>query len=395
MDDFDVVVSGGGVVGLCAAWVFAKAGRKVLVVESSSSESQNINHGRLNFDLRSLALSPAVIAWLKKFGIDAHTIGQSISRMRVWESIGTASIEFSPEMYGLNDLAVVVEHQRLQTALSDVISGQVEMLFDSEIEAIDAREHTVSIGGQLHRSLRPELLVIAEGARSKSVKFLGVKGARRNLRQHAIVTVVKTSHSHKGVALQRFSPSPIAFLPLSVDRFYSVIWSLPDARFTELSGLDDDVFKARLQCESEGLAGSILEIDRRASFPLAEHLVEDFNPLSWVLIIGDSAHSIHPLAGQGINIGIEDVASMERFIERKGSQDLDKAGRWRSFNIRRRRRAQMMIKAMSFFDLMWKFDNPYFRLIRNTGVRWVDSNQSLKRLLIAEACGIGPSASFY
>ncbi len=385
---YDVVVSGAGLTGLAAAHTFAKHGYQTLVVDRDQSPDTK---GRLGADLRTVALSPVASDQLQDLGVEMPSRTGYIDVMHIWESDGSANIKMTADEVHEPHLAIVHENEAITTALKTRQHDGLEMNLNARVTAVaeNSRElHIDDIG-----TVQTGFLVVAEGSNSSTRQLLGTAlDIDQNLQEHAIATLVKTDRPHQDSAWQVFGPTPLALLPIAQPDCLSLIWSLPNDVAAETMELSDPEFIVRLNHACEQVAGEVKEVDRRMSFPLRQRLVSDFNPLPWVLIIGDAAHTIHPLAGQGINLGLEDVRAVDKVLDNRPSR-LCKPNLWRTFNAKRKFRAASMVHLMSFFSSIYALRSPYMRLLRNTGVKWVNANDGLKRQLIREAMGLGPIAS--
>lgn len=388
MADIDVVVSGAGVVGLAAAQTFAERGYETLLVDIDQPADAV---GSLGVDLRTVALSPVAVAQLHELGCAPDTCPGHIKTMHVWESDGSASITMQASEVGEHCLAEVHENRSLVDALQHQAHPNLTIQFNASITHVDVSSRTLTIDGM--GDVRPELLVVAEGTNSTTRQLLGVElRVDDDLAQRAIATIVETEASHEHNAWQVFGPSPLALLPLAQPHLMSLIWSLPNDDVFELAQLSDEAFTQKLNQACEQIAGKIQRIDQRVSFPLRQSLIDDMNPLPWALVVGDAAHTIHPLAGQGVNLGLEDVRAIDHVLKENPSR-LNQPNLWRSFNAKRKLRTLGMAQLMSFFSNIYKVQSPYMKLLRNTGVRWLDDNAAIKRQLIREAMGIGPIGS--
>lgn len=384
----DVVVSGAGIVGLAAAQTFASHGYRTLLVDPDQTPD---TVGVFGVDLRTVALSPVAIDQLAELAIELPSTSGFIDAMHVWESDGSAAITMKADEVQEPHLATVYENQVVTDALKARCPKSLEMKFRASVTAIDAATRTLDIDGI--GPVKTNLLVIAEGANSSTRKLLDVGlDIDEDLQQHAIATIIKFDAAHTNMAWQVFGPTPLALLPLPQADLMALIWSLPSDVASETMALSDSEFILRLNLACEDVIGTATAVDRRVSFPLRQQLVSDFNPSPWILIVGDAAHTLHPLAGQGVNLGLEDVRAVDKVLHNQPSR-LNKPNLWRPFNAKRKLRAAGMVQLMSLFTNVYSLKSPYMRLFRNIGVRWVNANEGLKRQLILEAMGIGPIAS--
>lgn len=385
---YDVVVSGGGITGLAAAHTFANHGYKTLVVDRDQSPNTT---GRLGIDLRTVALSPVATQQLQELGVDLPSKKGSIETMHVWEIDGSSAITMTANEVDEPHLAYVYENKVITTALKSGQRAGLEMNLNGRVSAVNTNTRSIEIDSV--GTLQTDLLVVAEGPNSSTRQLLGNSlDIDQDLQDHAIATIVKTDTPHQNSAWQVFGPTPLALLPLAEPNALSLIWSLPSEVAAATMALSDCEFRLSLNTACEHIAGIVTDVDQRMSFPLRQRLIADFNPLPWVLILGDAAHTIHPLAGQGVNLGLEDVRAVDAVLRDRPSR-INNPNLWRTFNAKRKFRAAAMLHLMTFFSSVYAVQSPYMRLIRNMGVRWVNDDESLKRQLIREAMGIGPIAS--
>ena len=395
----DAVIVGGGIVGLAAALAIARTGRCVALVERAPPTRLR---GKLGFDTRTVALTPASKAHLCGLADDASALPTSamaaIRTMRVWEFDGSASLGFEDPCA----LAWVAENSAVTTALWSAAAGRVELIARaSVVDVVEARERIVlTLDGAAEaaapRVVPARLVIAADGANSavRTLSGVDVRGdaipAARG--QRALATIAKMRRAHGHVAWQRFGRSgPVALLPLPDEHCVSVIWSTSESVHAQLSALDDAGFAAALAEETEGINGGVDAVDRRVAFPLRQSLAADLNPTPRTLIIGDAARTLHPLAGQGVNLGLEDVYALG--VTANAGGDLGAPGTWRDFARDRRMRSKAMLAAMR--GLLAAYcgpyaANPWMRLMRNAAIRRIDASRMVKAQLIREAMGVGP-----
>ncbi len=395
---YDVVVAGGGIVGLAAALALRRAGHSVAVVEPWAAKRRR---GRLGFDARTVALSPASVTWLRSLGGLPEEELTRVTRMRVWEHDGAAALTFTRP----DGLAWVVEHSALVSRLWQAASQRLTLIQATVVELEQRRDEVAlrcreSAGGERMRPLRTRLLVAADGGDSAVRRLAGV-GIRQERQgrapQYAIATLIRTARPHGNTAWQRFGSSgPVALLPVGDSSTFAVIWSTAQGEHERLAQLDDDGFRAALAAETEGVAGAIECVDQRFRFPLRQTLATDFNPAPGIILAGDAARTLHPLAGQGVNIGLEDAHALAAVAGETPSCSLASPARWRSYAQVRRTRSKLMLALMRTLLTAYcgaTAGNPWRRLARNTAVRWIDSAPTVKAQLVREACGFGPLAT--
>ena len=394
---YDAAVVGGGVVGLAAAVAIANAGRTVALV---APEPPRRLCGALGSDLRTLALNPASVRFLRAAGLSLEGEGDGgfapIQTMRVWEHDGGASLQF--QQPNGDALAWVVEASSLVTALWDVAAQRVDVV-TSTVTGVTQREDAASVRLADGACLEARLVVAADGAdsvvRSETGTEVRWEPSRGLAPQTAIATVARLDRPHGSVAWQRFGRSgPVALLPLRDEHTVSVIWSGATTEQEHRMALSDAEFRAALEAETEGAAGAILEVDRRAAFPVQQGMAANVNPWPRVVLAGDAARTLHPLAGQGVNIGLEDARAIA--AEAANDGDLGAAGRWRTYAARRRRRSKLMLALMR--GLLEAYcgtatNGPWLRWARNATIRRIDASAAAKGQLMREAMGEGALAA--
>ena len=305
--DADVIVAGGGTVGLAAAGSLSEAGFKVTLIERAAAPAAFAGG---EVDLRVYALSPASIRLLTRLGVWPQIASARHSpyrAMQVWHDSPAQALRFdaAPDQ----SLGSIVEHGLLNAALW-AQGDDWQRLAATTISTVSASEDegtqvTLADG----KVLKARLLVIADGPDSPLRAELGIDSIGWDYSQRALVAHVSTEHPHGGVARQRFLASgPLALLPLADGRC-SIVWSCSTALAEELLALDDSAFKLRLSTASGQVLGGIKSSTARQSFPLRlKHVPQPVVP--GAVVIGDAAHVVHPLAGQGVNLGLADAATL-------------------------------------------------------------------------------------
>ena len=392
---YDAAVVGGGVVGVATALAIAQTGRCVALVAPAPPQRRC---GALGSDLRTLALNPASVRFLRAAGLlslQGEDDGRfaPIQTMRVWEHDGGASLQF--QQPNGDALAWVVEASGLATALWDVAAQRVDVVA-STVTGVTQREDAASVRLADGACLEARLVVAADGADSIVRRETGTEVRwEPQIGQTAIATVARLDRPHGSVAWQRFGRSgPVALLPLRDEHTVSVIWSGATAEQERRMALSDDEFRAALEAETEGAAGAILKVDSRAAFPVQQGMAANVNPWPRVVLAGDAARTLHPLAGQGVNIGLEDARAIA--AEAANDGDLGAAGRWRTYAARRRRRSKLMLALMRGLLEAYcgeRTNSPWLRWARNATIRRIDASAAAKGQLMREAMGVGALAA--
>jgi 2-octaprenylphenol hydroxylase len=389
-NDFDVVVAGGGLVGAAAALALVRTGCTVALIDRAVP---GVVRGTLGFDLRTVALNPASANLLESVGVWSRLTRCPFKRLYVWEERGTRHIEFAAADVNAQALGAIVEVSPAVGALWEAIADEAEVvrITGAAIEAIEQGAEWVTLR-TTGRVVRGRLVLAADGADSTIRSQLGGAAPPQPTGQTAIVTVAETQRDHADTAWQIFrSDGPVALLPLPARdgrHFVSVVWSQASAAAATRMQLDDAAFTASLEQAVEQRLGRIVAVDRRHSFPLQQRLAESFQPAPRVLLIGDAARVLHPLAGQGVNLGFEDVAGIVEVISQVGIAGIGADEVWRAFVRRRRTRAQIMLRAMDAFRIAYSIRDPGVGWLRNVAVDVLNSTPFIKRELMREALGL-------
>lgn len=398
---FDVLIVGGGLAGLGMAAGLADLPIRVALIDAGSLEADwpEPGVGVADYDPRVSAITQASRQWLEKLGAWerlSHSRVCSYTDMQVWDAEGTGEVHFEAKEVNADSLGHIVENRLIIAALSELVAeaANIHCFENSPVEHMSYAGGAAVLQLEDGKRLEADLLIAADGANSRVRQWADFKTREWDYGQQAIVTTVKMAKSHSFTAWQRFLPQgPLAFLPLAatdaVDRYCSIVWSADADYAKELMALDDAAFSDALARAFELRLGAVEAISRRFSFPLRQRHAVDYIKTG-IALIGDAAHSIHPLAGQGINLGFKDAAALQDEIRRAlehgtplGSEAL--LGRYQ----RRRKGDNLgMMAAMEGFKRLFAQQALPVRWLRNTGMRWLNDIAPLKRQLIRRAMGL-------
>ena len=380
-----MIVAGAGMVGACAALALARDRRRVALIEARPPAPIA---DAADYDLRVSAISPRSRAWLETLGIWQQLDPARVcyyEQMQIWHQHGSASVSFDAVDIARDNLGAIVENRLLQQALHQACQNQaeIEWFMPDSIEAIVANDNTgVEIRLASGRNLEAGLLLAADGRASPTRQQAGIEAQSGDYDQTAFVANVDTELPHQQIAWQRFlSTGPLAFLPLSNGQS-SIVWSCDNDFAEELRGLDEAAFCHALGEAFEYKLGAVTACGERLGFPLAWHQCEDWLR-GRVLLIGDAAHGVHPLAGQGVNLGFSDVELLSRQLGDSGT-------RIRHQHLRRyarQRRSETWVATQSFSGLKWLYglEQGSLTALRDLGMRTVDKVPWIKRVLMQKA----------
>lgn len=398
--DYDILVVGGGMVGATAALALADQGWSVALVESSSAEALSRQAGAVSgvndVEPRVSALSLASRKLLTNLGVWQLLDPQHhcpYQRMVVWDGEGTGRIAFDSAEMHAESLGTIVENRVLLRAIYEALkAGTVELLDNTSVSGWweEGDQRGIIIGDQ--QRLSASLVIAADGPKSRLRQWAGLPTRSWDYEQQAIVCTVETSQPHQSTAWQRFAiTGPLAFLPLAHGdgHYSSIVWSQDTAEARRLMALDDADFRQELERAIEQQLGAIKAISPRFSFPLQQRYAKAYTRPGLALI-GDAAHAIHPLAGQGVNLGYSDVRVLAEELQRAKQAGIrpDEPALLARYQRRRKGENLAMMGAMEGFKQLFARDELPLRWLRNTGMRWLNQSSLLKNRIAAEAMGI-------
>lgn len=386
----DVIIAGTGPVAATLGCALAASGWETVVIrrEGRPSPAPDGDRRGLALTLASRQILTRLDVW-RRLRHDAIGV---IGEMRI-EDMGGNEVRFEACEIGLPGLGYVVEYDDLMRALADRLEEHAAqgavVLKDAAISAIEAGTGRIGLRlGPAFSSAR--LLVAADGAGSRLRDLAGIKAAIRPYEEGAIVTTVKTGRAHRGVAWQRFlATGPLALLPLAAPHERSLIWTLPLAQAQELAEMPDEAFARALELACKDTAGAI-EVDvPRQMFALTATRTEHYAGQR-IALIGDAAHQVHPLAGQGVNLGLGDAAALAELLEeaRLRHRDPGAPGLLRRYERWRVSANTPMITAIDCFHRLFPDATSPLAGLRGTSLRVFDRLPLLKRAAMRFASGL-------
>ena len=391
--DYDVVIVGGGMVGLAMAGKLLELGLQVALIDPKPVETE---WSQDSIDQRVSAITRASERLFREIGAWNHIANEDKSayqRMYVWDGESThGKIEFDASLIAEPNLGHIIENRVLRRALFRTIEThrQLDWLCPETCQQVEYHDDYAELRLESGQRLTSRLLVAADGAFSWLRKASAVGQKQQPYGHKAIVCTVKTDKPHQKTAWQRFDHhGPLAFLPLADEHLCSIVWSVDEPRAKQLLALDKAAFAESLEQTFETTLGRVELVSEPVAFPLFERTAEQMvqNRLA---LIGDAAHTIHPLAGQGVNLGFSDALELAQTIEtslNKGA-DIGLLHRLRPFERARKSETKAMQLAMQGFKRLFEQEFPAIQMARSYGLALTNQHPLLKQQLIRKAMGL-------
>ncbi len=383
--NFDVIIIGGGLVGASLALALGKAGLKVAVVEPKLPQARSGV-----WDARIYAISPGSAAFLDSCGIwgqlDRTRICQ-VEEMRIFGDESRSELGFNAYDAGLRELAIILENRALQETMWRALPEvpNIDVVAPAECENLLLAENAAELTLKDGRILRARLIVGADGADSWVRQQAGIEVDTRQYGQMAVVANFSTEKAHRNTAFQWFLRAGVlALLPLP-GKHVSMVWSVATERAEELLALTHQELAACVTLASGGVVGDLQVMTPAAAFPLRiQRVARLIAPR--LALVGDAAHNVHPLAGQGVNLGFRDARELAHVLGRSGAQtDCGDYYLLRQYERARAEDIAAMRLATDTLQKLFGSASPTLRKLRNFGLRVTDRQLFLKNLFIQHA----------
>jgi 2-octaprenylphenol hydroxylase len=388
---YDIVIVGGGMVGAALACALGNSALKVVVLDRSPA----VSPPEKDYDQRVSALTLASRTLFENLGAWEGMARRRVSpvrEMQVSSGAGSGSIHFNAAEIGEPALAYIVENSVIRTALIERLRQftNVHHLCPVEIVDITLADNGAVVTLKDGRSLQAKLLVGADGADSEVRRAAGIETQALNLHQKSIVATVTTEKPHAAAARQVFlTTGPLAFLPLGEPHTCSIVWSADTARADQLLALDDTAFIAELQQAFGSSLGKIQTLGPRAGFPLVLSHAKAYTA-PHLALAGDAAHTVHPLAGQGVNLGFLDAATLaEVLLDAAAKQkDIGAHAVLRRYERWRKGDNLTMVSITGGFKYLFGNELPVVSQLRNWGLDLTNAVTPIKNLIMRRASGL-------
>lgn len=391
--NYDVAIIGAGMVGATLASLLSRSGFSVALVEAREPQAFDAD---ADVGLRVSAISPGSAAILEQAGAWKGVSGQRhrpYRRMQVEDRQESEPLLFDAPVFNLERLGTIVENDLLQWSLWQLVNagGLIDVFCPDQLDTIEFSEQHNIISLTSGKQLKATLLVGADGARSRVRKAAAIGQDQYVYNQSGVVAVVGKQKPNPGVAWQRFLVTgPLAFLPLEDGRS-SIVWSVPTLEANRLMSMDTEAFSAELDEASQGWLGKVESCGPRAAFPLSMRLSECYASRRTILV-GDAAHVVHPLAGQGVNLGLADIATLTEILirERQSGSDIGSLAVLKSYDRNRRSESQAMAFGMHAIRSLYAIEA--LSPLRKLGSALVKRSWPVKEIFLKKAAGLGKNA---
>ncbi|MGB5259559.1 MAG: UbiH/UbiF/VisC/COQ6 family ubiquinone biosynthesis hydroxylase [Gammaproteobacteria bacterium] len=388
MHDHDVIIIGGGIVGATLACALGQSGMRVALLEAREPVI------KVGSDPRVYAITRASEQIFRSLAVWEAIAVQPVcafTDMEVWDAAGEGVLHFDCAELAEPWLGHIIEPGIMQAALQDrlkLLAG-VDVYCPSVFTQIDVGADQVIVTLEDGHHLSAPLLAAADGARSPVREQLGIGVRRHDYHQTSLAARVQTALPHANTAWQRFLPGgPLAFLPL-VDGWSSIVWTLPQDEIERIQALDPVAFHQALGSAFDYKLGKILASGPRQVWPLVrQHAVHYVQ--ARVALLGDAAHAIHPLAGQGVNLGLLDAAVLAGVVleARAGHRDTGSLHTLRRYERWRRSDNTLMMSAMDGINRLFSNANLPAGRLRSAGLSLVGKSAAVRHALMRHAMGI-------
>jgi len=389
--DEDILIAGGGLNGVTLAIALASAGFRVCLVDPRPLKQRKAQ----GFDGRSYALAISSMRVLQTLGVwqkldDVQPILEiKVTDGRAGEGPSPLMLAFDHAEIEEGPMGYVVEDRHLRPALLDVAQNANFTQIDDSVSqhVSDATGVTITLASGTTR--RAKLLIGSDGRTSAIAERAGIKRMGWSYDQTALVTAIAHEKPHNGIAHQFFMPSgPLALLPLTNKRA-SIVWTESADRASEIQAMDDASYLNEFRPRFGGFLGEIKLAGTRFTYPLVLSMAQNFVETR-VALVGDAAHVVHPIAGQGLNAGLKDVAALAEVLidaERRG-EDIGRIDVLKRYEQWRRFDATALAAATDTINRLFSNNNPFLRGIRDIGLGLTNAVPGLRRQLIREAAGL-------
>lgn len=392
MSNYDIIIMGSGIVGATAALLLAKnTSLKIAITDSQTIspcwQAEKHDHRVSAISLASKRIFNSIDVWQK---ISAKRVSP-YSQMQVWDENSSGEIHFDSANIGELALGYIIEDQVMKTSLCEAFSNfsNLDFLNPLKIISLSEEDDSIKLTADDNKIFTTKLLIAADGANSWVREQIQTPLKTWDYQQTAIVATIKTEKTHENTAWQRFlATGPLAFLPLSDTHRCSIVWSAIPERANELLAQNDEDFRKSLSEAFAYKLGEITEVSQRYHFPLRMRHAKNYVQ-SRIALIGDAAHTIHPLAGQGVNLGLLDAACLAEVIVEavNKKRDFSHLANLRRYERWRKSDNLAMLAAVDALKHLFMNDKKSIQTLRGMGLGVTNHLAILKNFFVNHAVG--------
>ena len=380
----DIVVVGAGLVGLSAAIAFAQQGKNVCLVDAKKPAIKL----KKAWDERVYALTPATENWLKRLGVWVHIDASRvnpINAMHIFDDTGERPFVLRDEDANLSKLGLIIENQNLMHALWQQLKGlDITVITDTPCQSLDNTQQQIVLGLANGQKIAAKLVVAADGVDSWVRKQINVGVTKKDFKQTAVVANFKVEKHHQNLARQWFAAHDVlALLPLP-GKIVSIVWSVSTERAAQLLALSAAELAHNVHKHSHGVLGALKQVGKTQSFNLNQQTASQLIG-ERVVIVGDAAHQIHPMAGQGVNLGFRDVMELASMATKlHAMQDVGDVIFLRQYERARKADIVTMNGLTSGLDSLYANESSMLKKVRQWGLQQLNDQAVIKKLLIQQ-----------
>ena len=383
----EVAIVGAGLVGLAAAVAFAHQGKRVVLLDAKKPQVKSAVKLKKAWDERVYALTPESESWLKSIGVWAFVDVSRVSpihAMHIVDDVNEQNLILRAEDANLPKLGVIVENQNLIHALNQQISAlDVTVITEATCQTLNNSQQDIVLGLEDGRQVAAKLMVAADGVNSWVRNQANIGITRKDFYQTAVVANFKTEKPHGGVARQWFAPHDVlALLPLP-DNTVSIVWSVSTEKAAQL--LNSEQLAQSVLAKTKGELGDLKLVGKTQSFALNQQTATQFIA-ERIVLVGDAAHQIHPMAGQGMNLGLRDVRQLQAVLTNTHAmQDIGETAFLRNYERARQADVATMNTLTTGLDALFASESEVLKNMTGWGLKQLNRQTILKKLLIQQA----------
>lgn len=388
----DVVIAGGGMVGLALALLLATNPALSIIVLEAKAESDEFTPEQYHHRVSALSLSSVRILQ----SIDVWSAMQTrrvspFNAIKVWDAKAKSDLTFNSQDIAESVLGYIVENNVTQLSLREKVlsTKNIRYLSPATLTAMQQTPQQIILSTKEHGEITAKLAIAADGANSWLRKAAGISVSAESYEQEAVVASVITTLPHHKIARQVFLPDgPLAFLPLQSETMSSIVWSLPAEKAREMLALPADDFKSTLTKAFGARLGEVVDVSHRFVFPLKKQQAESYVD-NRVVLVGDAAHVVHPLAGQGVNLGLLDAASLAEVLLTAAAEgrDIAQTSVLRRYERWRRAENMALLSGVDVIKTLFAQQSTAMQTVRGVGLLLTNRLTSIKNIFTRQAVG--------